>query len=155
MLNYFCSKCGGKNIYQFQKPKFCSHCGASFTIDASTINTIKSNKFEVNIDNSKNINSKQGNFKNDIDEDDSDFTESYSAMRGLDVHIEKGGQNDGIKLGDLVSNDPENIEVRANKKAPKRRGRKKLAKSLPDSFVSEAKMTGRNYQDNNIQDIEE
>lgn len=156
MLNYFCSKCGGKNVYQFQKPKFCSHCGASFTIDASATNTIKSNKFEVNIDNSKNINNRQPDLIGDHDEDDSNFTASYSSMRGLDVRIEKGNQNGGIRLGDLVSDDPEHTEIRANKKPQKRRGKKKLAKSLPDSFISEAKMTGRNYQDNNIiQDIEE
>jgi uncharacterized Zn finger protein (UPF0148 family) len=158
MLNYFCSKCGGKNLYQFQKPKFCSHCGTSFTIDASAINTIKSNKFEVNIDSTKNINNRQADFRNYVEEDDdNNFIGSYSSMRGLDVHIEKGNQNNGIKLGDLVSDEPkESAAVKVNKKIPKRRGRKKLTKSLPESFVSEAKMTGRNYQDNDdiIQNIE-
>jgi hypothetical protein len=156
MLNYFCSKCGGKNIYQFQKPKFCSLCGASFIIEASTPNTIKSNKFEVSIDNKKNINNRQVDLNNDADDVDDNFATSYSSMRGLDVHIEKSIQNGGIKLGNLVSDDSEHTEIIKNKKPQKRRAKKKLAKSLPESFVSEAKMTGRNYQDNNIiQDIEE
>jgi DNA-directed RNA polymerase subunit M/transcription elongation factor TFIIS len=63
MLNYFCPKCGGKNLYQFQKPKFCSHCGESFSIASSNI---KSNQFEVSINTDKkrdlnnSINQQQG-----------------------------------------------------------------------------------------------
>jgi hypothetical protein len=77
-------------------------------------------------------------------------------MHGLDVDIQKYNQNDGVKLGDLVSDEP---TQKINKKTIRqKRGRKKIAKSLPQSFVSEAKMSGRNYQsheDINIIDSEE
>jgi hypothetical protein len=68
-------------------------------------------------------------------------------MQGLDVHIEKYNQNDGIKLGELVSDESASTKKAANKKISKRpRGKKKIVKSLPASFISEAKMSGRNYQ---------
>ena len=60
MLNYFCSKCGGKNLYQFQKPKFCSHCGLSFSASAvppsQNAAVIKPKQFEVNINANKKTN---------------------------------------------------------------------------------------------------
>lgn len=148
MLSYFCPKCGGKNLYQFQKPKFCSHCGSGFSLSSTNI---KSNQFEVNINADNNINR---NFEKD--ESDNQIND-YSSMRGLDVHIENYNQNNGIKLGELVSDDPPKTNITANKKTIKqRRGRKKIAKSLPESFVSEAKMSGRNYNnDLNIVDTEE
>jgi hypothetical protein len=159
MLSYFCSKCGGKNLYQFQKPKFCSHCGANFSL-ASTISSsnIKSNQFEVSI----NTNKKTSQNINPV-EDNSDnfepFIQDYSSMRGLDVHIEKHNQDNGIRLGELVSDKPEQTPITASKKIIKqRRGRKKVAKPLPESFVSEAKMSGRNsnnYVEPNIIDNEE
>jgi hypothetical protein len=144
MLSYFCSKCGGKNLYQFQKPKFCSHCGASFSLASAPASTnIKSNQFEVNINTNKIINT-------NIEDKPEIFEPSaqdYSSMSGLDVHIEKFGQDSGIKLGELVADDPVKAKITANKKNNKqRKGRKKIAKSLPESFVSEAKMSGRNYQ---------
>lgn len=144
MLSYFCSKCGGKNLYQFQKPKFCSHCGTSFSLASAPASTsIKSNQFEVNISTNKIINT-------NIEDKPEIFEQSpqdYSLMSGLDVHIEKFGQDNGIKLGELVSDEPVKAKITANKKNNKqRRGRKKIAKSLPESFVSEAKMSGRNYQ---------
>lgn len=140
MLSYFCPKCGGKNLYQFQKPKFCSHCGANFSI---TSNNIKSNQFEVsvNIDKKRNINNPT-NEKQDFEEQIQD----YSSMRGLDVNIEKYNNDNGIKLGELVSDEPIQSQSISSKKTIKRRGRKKISKSLPESFVSEAKMSGRNYQ---------
>lgn len=159
MLSYFCSKCGGKNLYQFQKPKFCSHCGANFSLaSANNFSNIKSNQFEVSISTDKKIN------KNiDIEKDDSEnfeqFNQDYSSMRGLDVHIEKYNQDSGIKLGELVSDEPSTNQINTIKKnAKQKRGRKKIVKSLPESFVSEAKMSGRNYKNSeglDIQDIEE
>lgn len=157
MLSYFCPKCGGKNIYQFQKPKFCSNCGANFTLaSANAVSKIKSNQFEVNINTNKKTNQNIN-----IDNDYEDFeqpVQDYSSMRGLDVHIEKYNQDDGIKLGELVSDEPVR-QIAANKKITKqRRGKKKIAKSLPASFVSEAKMSGRNnqnYEEPNIVDNEE
>jgi uncharacterized Zn finger protein (UPF0148 family) len=157
MLNYFCSKCGGKNLYQFQKPKFCSHCGANFSLaSANDVNSIKSNQFEVNISNIKNKNQNT----NIIDDDESfeNPIQDYSSMRGLDVNIQKYNQDNGIKLGELVSDEPIK-QITANKKiAKEKRGRKKIAKSLPESFVSEAKMSGKNshnYEEPNIIDTEE
>jgi len=158
MLSYFCPKCGGKNLYQFQKPKFCSNCGANFILaSTNSTNNIKSSKFEVNINTNKKINQNI-----DIDEGSQNFeqlVQDYRNMRGLDVHIENYGQNNGIKLGELVSEEPVKTKITASKKVNKsRRGRKKIAKSLPDSFVSEAKMSGRNYQNYeglNISDNEE
>jgi len=150
MLSYFCSKCGGKNLYQFQKPKFCSHCGASFSLASvpAPVN-IKSNQFEVNINTKKVINSSTENRSEIFEEPIQD----YSSMRGLDVDIEKYNQDNGIKLGELVSDEPVKTKITANKKVSKsRRGRKKIAKSLPESFVSEAKMSGRNYQ--NYEDVD-
>jgi hypothetical protein len=79
-------------------------------------------------------------------------------MHGLDVHIEKYNNDNGIKLGDLVSDEPVKSHTVSAKKNIKRRGRKKISKSLPESFVSEAKMSGRNYQNNedfNVIDNEE
>jgi ribosomal protein L37E len=156
MLSYFCDKCGGKNLYQFQKPKFCSNCGHSFSTDMSSFGNIKTNKFEVNIVKPTNVN------KNNIIEDidcDSSFISDYSSMRGLDVNIEKYNKNEGVKLGDLVSDEPPQKQIGVNKKQDKqRRGRKKINKSLPESFISEAKMSGRNYQnyeDPNIIDNEQ
>jgi uncharacterized Zn finger protein (UPF0148 family) len=151
MLNYFCPKCGGKNLYQFQKPKFCSHCGTDFYSASATIKgNIKSNQFEVNINTSK------PNADNYQESEDSDLIYDYKSMHGLDVDIQKYNQNDGVKLGDLVSDEP---TQKINKKTIRqKRGRKKIAKSLPQSFVSEAKMSGRNYQsheDINIIDSEE
>jgi hypothetical protein len=156
MLSYFCSKCGGKNPYQFQKPKFCSHCGSSFSIDASSIGAVKTNKFEVNIN--KPVNLYKNNNIEEI-ENESDFISDYSSMRGLDVNIERGHQNNGIKLGDLVSDEPPQKQIN-DSKGPirQKRRRKKISKSLPASFVSEAKMSGRNYQnyeDFNVTDNEE
>lgn len=156
MLSYFCSKCGGKNLYQFQKPKFCSHCGASFSLaSTNNVNSIKSNQFEVN------INTNKTNQNINIENDYEDFekpAQDYSSMRGLDVNIEKYNQGGGVKLGELVSDEPIK-QIDANKKiAKQKRGRKKIAKSLPESFVSEAKMSGRNnqnYEEPNIIDIEE
>ena len=158
MLSYFCSKCGGKNLYQFQKPKFCSHCGASFSLaSTNNVNSIKSNQFEVNISSIKNANQNTS-----IADDDKGFeasTQDYSSMRGLDVNIEKYNQDNGIKLGELVSDDQAQQGIAASKKINKqRRGRKKIAKSLPESFVSEAKMSGRNsnnYGEPSIVDNEE
>jgi len=158
MLSYFCSKCGGKNLYQFQKPKFCSHCGGSFALTTNTISSnIKSNQFEVNINTSK-----KANNAIDIESNEEDFeqvVQDYSSMRGLDVRIEKYNQGDGVKLGELVSDEPVAKQISAAKKNLKqRRGRKKISKSLPESFVSEAKMSGRNYQSHaepNIIDSEE
>lgn len=153
MLNYFCSNCGGKNIYQFQKPKFCSFCGNSFS-QIGSLNNIKSNNFDVTIANNKPVE----NLRQDFDDDHEDVTESYSSMRGLDVKIEKYNNNSGVKLGDLVSDDPKPRGGFDEKKSIKqRRGRKKISKSLPESFVSEAKMSGRNYVNDiepNITDIE-
>jgi len=156
MLSYFCSKCGGKNLYQFQKPKFCSHCGASFSLaSTNNVNSIKSNQFEVNINTNKT--NQNINIENDY-EDFEQPVQDYSSMRGLDVNIEKYNQDSGIKLGELVSDEPIK-QIDANKKiAKQKRGRKKIAKSLPESFVSEAKMSGRNnqnYEEPNIIDIEE
>jgi uncharacterized Zn finger protein (UPF0148 family) len=146
MLSYFCPKCGGKNLYQFQKPKFCSHCGSSFSIEASSISNIKSNKFEVNIA-KPNLN--KSNTVEEV-ENEADYITDYSSMRGLDVNIEKYNQNDGIKLADLVSDEPVQKQGLGVKKSIKqKRGRKKIAKSLPASFISEAKMSGRNYQNDN------
>jgi hypothetical protein len=152
MLSYFCSKCGGKNLYQFQKPKFCSLCGVQFS--ASSVqpqNAIKSSKFEVNI-----INKNPNNYiekHNDLDSEDSDDNVSYSSMRGLDVNIQKNNTNTGIKLSDLVSDEPqvERTSSKRNQQKPKR-GRKKILKTLPESFTSEAKMTGRNYKDLSFED---
>lgn len=154
MLSYFCSKCGGKNLYQFQKPKFCSHCGASFASAAISNNNVKLNQFEVNINNNKSIN--QNNYNSQVQDIDQDLEYDYGSMHGLDVNIEKYNKNDGIKLGDLVSDEPI-AKNNTNKKITKqRRGRKKVVKSLPESFISEAKMSGRNYQDGpQINDIEE
>lgn len=157
MLSYFCSKCGGKNLYQFQKPKFCSHCGANFSLASAPASTnIKSSQFEVNIGLNRPINKNIENHSEILEQEE---IQDYSSMKGLDVHIEKYGQDNGIKLGELVSDEPAKTKITANKKANKsRRGRKKIAKSLPDSFVSEAKMSGRNYQnyeDINIIDSEE
>jgi hypothetical protein len=157
MLSYFCSKCGGKNLYQFQKPKFCSHCGANFVLGSASIsNNIKSNQFEVNINTNKKIN-QNINIENDY-EDFEQPIQDFSSMRGLDVHIEKYNQDSGIKLGHLVSDEPAK-QIAANKKITKqRRVKKKIAKSLPESFVSEAKMSGRNnqnYEEPNIVDNEE
>lgn len=149
MLNYFCPKCGGKNLYQFQKPKFCSHCGAGFFIASSNI---KSNQFEVNINTDKKTENSE-NYEDNFDEG----VQGYSSMQGLDVRIEKYNNDNGIKLGDLVSDEPTKSKIVA-KKNIKRRGKKKISKSLPESFVSEAKMSGRNYQNNedfNIVDNEE
>jgi len=160
MLSYFCSKCGGKNLYQFQKPKFCSHCGASFSLaSTNNVNSIKSNQFEVNINSIKNKN--QNN--NIIDDNDEGFEvpiQDYSSMRGLDVNIQKYNQDNGIKLGELVSDDQEvpSLTTASKKTNKQRRGRKKIAKSLPESFISEAKMSGRNnqnYEGPNILDNEE
>jgi len=156
MLSYFCSKCGGKNLYQFQKPKFCSHCGASFSLaSTNNVNSIKSNQFEVNINTNKT--NQNINIENDY-EDFEQPVQDYSSMRGLDVNIEKYNQDSGLKLGELVSDEPIK-QIDANKKiAKQKRGRKKIAKSLPESFVSEAKMRGRNnknYEEPNIADIEE
>lgn len=157
MLNYFCPKCGGKNIYQFQKPKFCCNCGANFTsASAHVVSSIKQSQFEVNINTNKkthhNINIENGY------EDFEQPVQDYSSMRGLDVHIEKYNQDNGIKLGELVSNEPVK-QITANKKITKqRRGKKKIVKSLPESFISEAKMSGRNsqnYEEPNIIDSEE
>lgn len=156
MLSYFCSKCGGKNLYQYQKPKFCSHCGASFSLaSTNNVNSIKSNQFEVNINTNKT--NQNINIENDY-EDFEQPVQDYSSMRGLDVNIEKYNQDGGIKLGELVSDEPIK-QIAANKKIVKqKRGRKKIAKSLPESFVSEAKMSGRNshnYEEPNIADNEE
>jgi hypothetical protein len=144
MLSYFCSNCGGKNIYQF----------VLGSIPAST--NVKSNQFEVNISPNKSINR---NIENRSEIFEQEEVQDYSSMKGLDVNIEKYGQDNGIKLGELVSDEPVKTKMTANKKANKsRRGRKKIARSLPDSFVSEAKMSGRNYQnyeDVNIIDNEE
>jgi hypothetical protein len=79
-------------------------------------------------------------------------------MRGLDVNIERYNNDNGIKLGELVSDEPAQSQAISAKKTTKRRGRKKISKSLPESFVSEAKMSGRNsqnYQELNILDNEE
>jgi len=154
MLSYFCSKCGGKNIYQFQKPKFCSQCGASLSLElAPASSNVKLNQFEVSI-NTKNKTDKNVNINND-DNLDQPF-QDYSSMRGLDVNIEKYNKNEGIRLGELVSDEPIQKQTAINKKAKQKRGRKKIAKSLPSSFISEAKMSGRNYQDGpQFTDIEE
>jgi DNA-directed RNA polymerase subunit RPC12/RpoP len=159
MLSYFCSKCGGKNLYQFQKPKFCSHCGASFSLaSANNVNNIKSNQFEVNINNIKNKNENINIIDDDDDESFEAPIQDYSSMRGLDVNIQKYNQDNAIKLGELVSDEPIK-QIAANKKITKqKRGRKKIAKSLPESFVSEAKMSGRNnqnYEQPNIVDNED
>jgi hypothetical protein len=158
MLNYFCSKCGGKNLYQFQKPKFCSHCGLSFSVSAAPPlqgdAVIRSSQFEVNI----NAHKKTNQNINVIEDDNEDFeqpVQDYSSMRGLDVNIEQYNNNNGVKLGDLVSDEPPQKQIQANKKKQKPRGRKKIAKSLPESFTSEAKMSGRNQNIPEFGDSEE
>jgi hypothetical protein len=157
MLSYFCPKCGGKNLYQFQKPKFCSHCGSSFSIAVPQTSIIKSNQFQVNITNPIAVNKKDS--VDHVDEAfDPEIIGDYSSMRGLDVNIEKNNQSNGIRLGDLVSDEPSQKKQSASIKqsAKQKRGRKKVAKSLPASFISEAKMSGRNYQNNiDIIDSEE
>lgn len=142
MLNYFCPKCGGKNIYQFQKPKFCSNCGLSFSAELSSISNIKNNKFDINIIKKTSLN--KDNLIEQI-EDKSNYTTDYSSMRGLQVNIEKFNNN-SIRLGDLMSDEPIQKQKNSDKKQIKqKRGRKKIAKSLPENFISEAKMSGRNY----------
>lgn len=158
MLSYFCSKCGGKNLYQFQKPKFCSQCGSSFVLaSVPAQSNVKSNQFEVNINTNK-----KPSYDINIEDDNDNFeqpVQDYSSMRGLDVRIQKYNQDNGVKLGELVSDEPAPKQINASKKTVKqRRGRKKIAKSLPQSFISEAKMSGRNYQAHeeiNILDNEE
>lgn len=36
-MKIYCQKCGNATEYSFDKPKFCSGCGSSFTISASAI----------------------------------------------------------------------------------------------------------------------
>lgn len=162
MLNYFCSNCGGKNLYQFQKPKFCSHCGSSFSVGTTIqpqIKEIKSNKFEVNITKPRHEEKINKNIDIDNNYDDSNQENiSYSSMTGLDVDIHSGAPSDGIKLGDLVSNAEASqvSEKSSQRKQSRKRGRKKIAKMLPEGFVSEARMSGRNYgNDIEVSDIEE
>lgn len=35
MLSTYCQECGSKNEYRFDKPKFCSSCGAPLSLNVS------------------------------------------------------------------------------------------------------------------------
>jgi hypothetical protein len=150
-LCYFCPKCGGKNLYQLQKPKFCSACGTSFAVAVQEKTIIKSPTFEVNIkQDARNIAPINKNhtprIENDNDNFDGEEFYDYSSMRGLDVEI-SASKNTGVRLDDLISTsdgqDNLNIEKKDKVKQKRPRGRKKVIKTLPESFVSETRMTGR------------
>lgn len=164
-LSYFCPNCGGKNIYQFQKPKFCSYCGTQLTTTANapfsqnatakeTKVSVK-NPFQVTVthDSAGQSIRPMSEPSNNEDFSEDNFSESYSSMRGLDVEITKGQFDDSVKLDDLINADPIR-PIEASAKTPKKRGRKKIQKSLPESFINEAKMTGRGSQ-NEMPNFEE
>jgi len=48
----FCINCGQKNIFEFQKPKFCSGCGKPFNQNstAEVVNSSEDSFDDINID---------------------------------------------------------------------------------------------------------
>lgn len=149
-LSYFCPSCGGKNIYQFNKPKFCSYCGVNFSstpnqtpVQASQPQTqqptpVSRPKITI-IDNSRR---KEPIVDIDGEENEENINGGYKVMSGLDVVISKP-RNDGVSLGDLMNSPADKESGAVQSKGKKTRGRKKIMKSLPASFVEEARLSGR------------
>lgn len=151
-LSYFCPHCGGKNLYENIKPKFCAKCGAGFTSTtyASTTpevpkvdNTPKTNPFSVQRDPKQVRRAPIAARHNEVyDEDDAQDID-YGALSGLEVVIHKDEQNSGVSLRDLAAGE---APATPRQKKSKPRGRKKIMKALPSSFVQEASMSGRGVE---------
>jgi hypothetical protein len=172
-LTYYCPSCGGKNIYQLVKPKFCSSCGASMSMSVdirasstpsqkqkdSSCESEQKPKFNVSISReqqdlkpAKPTKPTRYTFADDEDEgDEYEGNLDYSSLGGLDVVVRKDSAGGGVSLDDLISNPLTENEkkhteaaIAASVKSAKSKSpRKKAQKSLPESFVNEASALGR------------
>jgi uncharacterized Zn finger protein (UPF0148 family) len=108
MLSTYCQQCGSKNEYRFQKPKFCSSCGAPLTIGSEET---KEKPKEKN----KASRIKADRIASDFDEEG---TEVYEVpdINGLEYEIET--TNSSFSLGSLFSNN--NFEANPAPKKKKR-----------------------------------
>ena len=108
MLSTYCQECGSKNEYRFDKPKFCSNCGAPLSPNVSR----SSKRPEIKRQEPKRIES-------DFDEEG---TEVYEVPDISELQYDLEISNSSFSLGSLFQNTELNSQPTPQKR---KRGRPK------------------------------
>jgi hypothetical protein len=114
MLSTYCQHCGSKNEYRFEKPKFCSKCGESFSGEVSKASKPKARQ----VPEAKRIES-------DFDEEGTEIYEVPEISR-LEYDIEPIDSHSSFTLGSLFKNSevkPHSVEPKKKRGRPRKNGK--------------------------------
>ena len=156
MLKIYCQDCGSPTLYTSLKPKFCSSCGKSFD-KTIVVNPVQMQK--PTFTKPQNIQKQvKSNIDDDYDYDDNEDTDNINYVPNInkiDIEISEVRPTK-IKMGDIISNLPEETfsstentkpsKTKKSKPAPKKNKQKNS--EFLNQFKAEAGTLRPSYRKN-------